>query len=177
MSRLGKAVSTVVVSGLLWGCHGLAEGARPAGPAPSAPALVDAPAPASVSPAASAPAEAAPGASARAPEAPSCPDGMALIPAGSFSMGALDLPGARRAGHDERVESFCLDIFEVGSSRHAAGLPAILLKPHVAPPRLLFPVGAPSLAPIDRSAPAPSIGSTSRLAPLAIALPLALASR
>jgi len=120
MSGLGKAVSTVVVSGLLWGCHGLAEGARPAGPAPSAPAPVDAPAPASVSPAASAPAEAAPGASARAAEAPSCPEGMALIPAGSFSMGAHDLPGARRAGHEERVESFCLDIFEVGSSRHAA---------------------------------------------------------
>lgn len=45
---------------------------------------------------------------------------MVAIPSGGYSMGAQDLPGARRAGRDEQVASFCLDRVEVSAERYTA---------------------------------------------------------
>jgi formylglycine-generating enzyme len=45
---------------------------------------------------------------------------MVLVPSGTFVVGAQDLPGARRAGHEAKQESFCLDRLEVTAERYTA---------------------------------------------------------
>ncbi len=73
-------------------------------------------------PVAAAPIASAPVAAAAAPKAPTCPDGMVLVPAGKFFMGSddkADFPFERPA-HQVTLAPFCIDKFEVTVARYKA---------------------------------------------------------
>ncbi|MCC6214127.1 MAG: SUMF1/EgtB/PvdO family nonheme iron enzyme [Polyangiaceae bacterium] len=91
-------------------------------------------------------ASAAPAASAAAATPTTCPEDMALIPAGQFFMGsdADDAPKNQRPSHNVKLPAFCLDLNEVTASRYKACSDAGQCR------RAPTSVDFPGLAPKDR---------------------------
>jgi formylglycine-generating enzyme required for sulfatase activity len=65
-------------------------------------------------------ASAAPPASASAPPKPACPEGMSVIPAGTFQMGSTEGSDDEKPVHEVKVEAYCMDTTEVTVSAYEA---------------------------------------------------------